>query len=246
MSAALNLRIWDDGCPAPFHFGDSVKSQRKQLQAQVSYYFTGCVINSTCSSSSISAWSPVKPGRMDQNHSLSAMPIRKSVQLASSDAVKFWMKGCESCVTGSSGSTPSMTLSRAAISHTDFAKMPGESNVVDDGNIPLRERRPVETFSPYKAVNDAGQLIEPCVSVASENGANPAATAATGPAEDPQGCCKSYGERVSPPSCDHPGLRLLSLCRTIISGYARCKLNASARGLGILEAVEFLLKESDD
>ena len=128
---------------------------------------------------------------MDQNHVLSATPIRKSDHLASIEVVKFLRKGSESAVTGSSRSTPSRSVRSAAISQADLARMPGESNVVDDGRIPLRERSPVETFSPYKAVNDAGQLIDPCVSVPIAKGANPAATAAAGPADDPQGCCKS-------------------------------------------------------
>lgn len=114
----------------------------------------------------------------------------------------------------SSGSTPWISVSRAAMSHADLAKMPGESNVVEDGRIPPRERRPVETLSPYKAVKEAGQLMEPCVSVPSEMGAKPAATAAAEPAEEPHGCWRSYGDRVSPPSCDQPGLRLLSLYYT--------------------------------
>ena len=37
-------------------------------------------------------------------------------------------------------------------------------------------------------MKDAGQLIDPCVSVPRANGANPAATAATDPADEPHGC----------------------------------------------------------
>ncbi len=98
---------------------------------------------------------------MDQNQFLSATPIRKSFQLASREEVKFLMNGFESAVVGSSGSLALVSVSRAAISHADFARMPGESKVVDDAKIPLRESRTVETLSPYKAVNDTGQLMDP-------------------------------------------------------------------------------------
>lgn len=133
----------------------------------------------------------MNPGRTDQNHFLSATPILKFFQLASRDTVKFLVNGFESAVVGSAGSLPTVSASKAAMSHADLARIPGESKVVDDGRIPFRESRPVETLSPYKAANDAGQLIDPWVSVPKANGANPAATAAAGPADDPQGCCKS-------------------------------------------------------
>ena len=116
---------------------------------------------------------------MDQAHFLSATPILKSFQLASREAVKFLMTAFESAVTGSSGLLPLVSFSKAAMSHAGFARIPGEPKV-DDGRIPLRESRPVETLSPYNAVNNAGQLIDPWVSVPKAKGANPAATAATG------------------------------------------------------------------
>lgn len=62
---------------------------------------------------------------------------------------------------GSLTSGPDTTLSILAISHADLANTAGESKEVEDGNMPARDSNPVEVLKPYRAVKDAGQLIEP-------------------------------------------------------------------------------------
>lgn len=52
-------------------------------------------------------------------------------------------------VPGSFESRPDTMLSILAISHANFAKMPGESKEVEDGNMPARVSNPVEILKPY-------------------------------------------------------------------------------------------------
>ena len=70
--------------------------------------------------------------------------------------------------------------------------MPGASNVVEEGRIPLRDSKPVEGLRAYTAVNEAGQLIDPCVSLPKAKGEKPAATATADPPDEPHGCFETY------------------------------------------------------
>ena len=80
-----------------------------------------------------------------------------------------------------------MMVRALAISQVDLPNTPGASKVVEDGRIPARESRPVDGFIAYNAACEAGQLMDPWVSVPSARGANPAATATAGPPDEPQG-----------------------------------------------------------
>lgn len=51
--------------------------------------------------------------------------------------------------------------------------------------MPLRDNRPVEGLKPYTAVKEAGQLIDPCVSLPKATGEKPAATATAEPPDEP-------------------------------------------------------------
>lgn len=59
---------------------------------------------------------------------------------------------------------------------------------VEEGKIPLRDIKPVDGLRAYRAVNEAGQLMEPCVALPIANGAKPAATAAAEPPDEPHVC----------------------------------------------------------
>lgn len=93
-------------------------------------------------------------------------------------------------VAESRSSAPERISSIVPISQAEWANTPGESYDVEEGRMPNRENRPVETFRPYVDVNEAGQLMEPWVSVPSDIGVKPADTATAEPPDDPQGCFK--------------------------------------------------------
>lgn len=60
---------------------------------------------------------------------------------------------------------------------------------MEQGSTPNRETNPVEGLKPYIELNEAGQLIEPMVSVPIDTGLNPADTDTAEPLEEPHGCC---------------------------------------------------------
>src|SRR5271170_3994493 len=74
---------------------------------------------------------------------------------------------------------------------------------------------------PATPFSDAGQVIDPSVSVPMANGASRAASAAPEPDDEPPAHRSSrYGLRVSPPTADHPlvekGERMLAHCERLV------------------------------
>src|SRR6185437_2710420 len=98
------------------------------------------------------------------------------------------------------------------------------------GTIPLRETSPTVGFSPTKPFMDAGQLIEPSVSVPMAAAAMPAATAAADPELDPHAVRSSaYGLRVSPPTALHPLLECSERMFAHSDRLVRPRITAPAR-----------------
>ena len=100
---------------------------------------------------------------------------------------------------GSRASGPAIASNAAARSATRRANGPTWSNDHASGTTPARETRPNVGLSPNTPHSAAGTRIEPLVSVPSESGTRPAATAAAEPPEEPpamrDGSC---GLRVGP------------------------------------------------
>ena len=90
-------------------------------------------------------------------------------------------------VRGSRGDAPASTSSAAAASRTDRVIGPQWSSVGHSGLMPARLTRPKVGFSPTMPHTDAGQRIEPPVSVPGASATMPAATAAPDPPLDPPG-----------------------------------------------------------
>ena len=90
-------------------------------------------------------------------------------------------------VAGSAGSGPAITSSIKAASRTVRVIGPGVSWVWLIGTTCVRETRPTVGFNPTRPLTDAGQEIEPSVSVPMAAAAKLAATATPDPALDPQG-----------------------------------------------------------
>ena len=88
---------------------------------------------------------------------------------------------------GSAASVPASTVSSAAASATVRAMGPAVSWVCEMGTMPLRLTSPTVGLSPTRPVADAGQTIEPSVSVPTPTAARLAAMAAPVPEEEPQG-----------------------------------------------------------
>lgn len=57
--------------------------------------------------------------------------------------------------------------------------------MLETGRIPARDKTPVDGFSANKDAKDAGQLIDPVVSVPRAIGTKPAATPTADPADEP-------------------------------------------------------------
>ena len=66
---------------------------------------------------------------------------------------------------------------------------PGTSWLKLTGTTPLVETEPTVGLMPTTPFNEAGQTIDPSVSVPTANGIRPAATAAPDPDEDPPALC---------------------------------------------------------
>src|ERR1039458_5271295 len=82
---------------------------------------------------------------------------------------------------------------------------PGLSWLADSGTTLAAGIVPTAGFSPTTPLSDAGQVIEPSVSVPTERGDSPAATAAPEPDEEPPALrSRRYGFVVSPPTADQP------------------------------------------
>ena len=78
------------------------------------------------------------------------------------------------------------------------------------GTTPFVETDPTVGFNPTTPFSEAGQTIEPSVSVPIANVTMPAPTAAPEPElEPPTLCAKFQGFRVSPPTADHPLIDLV-------------------------------------
>ena len=80
------------------------------------------------------------------------------------------------------------------------------------GIMPSLLTKPTVGFTPTTPFIEAGQTIEPFVSVPIEAGAIPSATIAALPELEPQGLClRLYGLYVCPPTLDQPLVELLDL-----------------------------------
>src|SRR5437764_9615745 len=91
-----------------------------------------------------------------------------------------------------------MTSRLMAASSTVVVNGPIWSRLDAKATSPYRDTRPYVGFSPTTPQNAAGWRIEPPVSVPSEPAANPAATAAAGPPDEPPGTReRSHGLRVT-------------------------------------------------
>ena len=101
--------------------------------------------------------------------------------------------------------TPLITSRTFAASKTFLASGPGESWLKLIGITPLVETRPTVGLIPTIPFNDAGQTIDPSVSVPIATGINPAATAEPDPDELPPALCENFhGFAVRPPIADQP------------------------------------------
>ena len=109
---------------------------------------------------------------------------------------------CESAaVRGSSGSTAVSAFSSSAASLTVCTSGPGVSCVSEIGTIPERLHSPVDGRTPTTPFCDAGEMIEPSVSVPMVSAANPDAAAAPEPDDEPPTSVDvSYGFSTWPPS----------------------------------------------
>ena len=84
---------------------------------------------------------------------------------------------------------PERTSSKSAASRTERAIGPGESCAALIGITPTRDTVPTVGFIPTQPFRDAGQTIEPSVSVPTANETKPAAIAEPDPDEDPPALC---------------------------------------------------------
>ena len=74
----------------------------------------------------------------------------------------------------------------------------------------MRGTDPTVGFIPTHPFKEAGQMIDPSVSVPTASETKPAETAAPEPEEDPPALCACrHGFAVSPPTADHPLVDLL-------------------------------------
>ena len=87
----------------------------------------------------------------------------------------------------SRGSWPAIASSRSAASATVVANGPIWSSEDAKATSPYRLTAPYVGFTPTTPHSDAGWRIEPPVSEPSASGANPAATAAALPPDEPPG-----------------------------------------------------------
>ena len=87
---------------------------------------------------------------------------------------------------GSAGSLPAIAWSRIAASRTLRVIGPAVSWLCEIGTMRLRETRPTVGFSPTRPLIEAGQVIEPSVSVPIAAAARLAAAAAPLPELEPQ------------------------------------------------------------
>ena len=90
-------------------------------------------------------------------------------------------------VTASSVSIPTIASKSIAASCTVLAKGPAVSCVCEIGIMPERLSNPTVGFMPTVPFTDAGQTIEPSVSVPTATAQRLAATAAPEPALEPHG-----------------------------------------------------------
>ena len=98
-----------------------------------------------------------------------------------------------------------MAVSSIAASITDLVIGPAVSWVDEIGTTWVRLTRPTLGLNPTIPLIEAGQVMEPLVSVPIAPQANPAATAAALPDDDPQALRSiAWGLRVSPPIALHP------------------------------------------
>ena len=112
-------------------------------------------------------------------------------------------------------SWPLRTSSSAAASRTLRAIGPGESWLWLMGTTPRVGTEPTVGLMPTRPFSELGHTIEPSVSVPTAIGANPAATAAPDPEEEPPALRSSaHGLPVSPRTADQPleecGLRMFA------------------------------------
>ena len=100
---------------------------------------------------------------------------------------------------------PARTSRRRATSSTVRAIGPGLSWLALMGTTPCVDTAPTVGLIPATPLSDAGQVMDPSVSVPMASGARPAATAAADPEEDPPGLrSRAQGLPVSPPMADQP------------------------------------------
>ena len=128
------------------------------------------------------------------------MPSR-APRSASSDSVgPFGSSGGAPSVTPSAASGPASTAKSSAASATVRVIGPAVSWLCEIGITPSRLTRPIVGFRPTSPLIDAGETIEPSVSVPTPSGARLAAIAAAVPELDPLVLRSSaYGLRVRPP-----------------------------------------------
>src|SRR5690349_14836801 len=106
---------------------------------------------------------------------------------------------------GSRGSSPASAPSRIAASATVRPKGPTVSWLCEMGMTPARLVSPTAGLMPTTPLIEAGQRIEPSVSVPTEEAQRLAATAVAEPELEPQGVRSSaYGLSACPPRALHP------------------------------------------
>ena len=97
------------------------------------------------------------------------------------------------------------TSRRRATSSTVRAIGPGLSWLTLIGTTPRVGTAPTVGLMPATPLSEAGQVIDPSVSVPIDKGARPAATAAPEPEDEPPGLrSNAHGLPVSPPIADQP------------------------------------------
>ncbi|MNM95088.1 hypothetical protein D3C81_1075150 [compost metagenome] len=106
---------------------------------------------------------------------------------------------------GSALSLPFMAFNSNAASRTVRVIGPGVSSLWVTGTMPLRLSSPTVGLRPTTPLSDAGQMIEPEVSVPTVRGAKPAATATAEPELEPHGSAlNTCGFLVCPPRLLQP------------------------------------------
>ena len=104
------------------------------------------------------------------------------------------------------------TSSRSATSSTVLAIGPGLSWLALMGTTPSVGMDPTVGFMPATPLSDAGQVMDPSVSVPMASGVSPAARAAPEPDDDPPALRSSaHGLPVRPPTADHPDVERADL-----------------------------------